>query len=112
MCPSVPQLGYIGGFRVVFGSFHGATHNICFCIHCVYFATNVCTFCTVWTLCGAAEVQGWRQRGGGLWRLPNVFIHLAMHFIDTYITELSAIHGLVCSWQDNSDMLKSLHFEL
>ena len=30
-----------------------------------------------------------------------------MHFIDTYITELSTTHGLVCSRQDNSDVLKS-----
>ena len=31
-----------------------------------------------------------------------------MHFIDTYITDLSATQGLVCSWQDNSNMLKAL----
>ena len=33
-----------------------------------------------------------------------------MHFIDTYITELSATHYLVCSRQVNSDMLKLLQF--
>ena len=31
-----------------------------------------------------------------------------MHFI----TKLSAMHGLVYSCQDNSDMLKSIQFEL
>ena len=35
-----------------------------------------------------------------------------MYFIDTYITELSATNGLVCSRQDNSEMMKLLQFEL
>ena len=32
--------------------------------------------------------------------------------IETNITELSATHGLVCSCQDNSDMLKSLYLRI
>ena len=31
-----------------------------------------------------------------------------MHFIDTYITELSTTQGFVCIQQDNSNVLKSL----
>ena len=42
--------------------------------------------------------------------------YILMPFIDTYMiavfTELSATHGLVCSRQNNSDMLKLLRFEL
>jgi len=39
-------------------------------------------------------------------------LNALMHFIDTYITELSATQGLVHCRQDNSDTLKSLLFEL
>ena len=31
-----------------------------------------------------------------------------VHFIDTYIIELSTTQGLVCSRQDNSDTLNSV----
>ena len=48
-----------------------------------------------------------------MWDLHKVkCIYTLMHFIDTYLTELSTTHGLVYRGQDNSDMLKSLQFEL
>ena len=49
-----------------------------------------------------------------LWDLEYVGIFICTktnalrHFIDAYITELSATHRLVCSWQDNNDVMKSL----
>ena len=74
--------------------------------------------------------RGWRWGNFGGFSLPrfwdlwdlqimeyvDIFMYTKsnalMHFIDTYVTKLSATHWLVCSRQNNIDMLKSLQFEI
>ena len=58
---------------------------------------------------GASAPPDFRTMNYGIAMRVN---QLYLYMIDTYVIELSATHGLVCSRQDHSDMLKSKQLEL